>query len=111
MSSVSFVFVRHKLTLLDSKQLHALLTIMYLHLCGHLCGYLKCLLFSQQNTLEEATVLLSEFEAQGNHSLHPTNQPATTSSSTVGSSSTIKTDKHINTVDSNTSSNMDDIDG
>ncbi|XP_065904481.1 ubiquitin carboxyl-terminal hydrolase 24-like isoform X2 [Dysidea avara] len=66
---------------------------------------------SVQNTLEEATVLLSEFEAQGNHSLHPTNQPATTSSSTVGSSSTIKTDKHINTVDSNTSSNMDDIDG
>jgi len=71
-------------------------------------------LLSQQNTLEEATVLLSEFEAQGNHSLHPTNQPATTSStnsSTVGSSITTKTDKHINTVDSNTTSNMDDIDG
>ena len=71
-------------------------------------------LFSQQNTLEEATVLLSEFEAQGNHSLQPTNQPTTTistSSSTVGSSSTIKTDKHINTIDSNTTSNMDDIDG
>jgi len=71
-------------------------------------------LFSQQNTLEEATVLLSEFEAQGNHSLHPTNQPTTTistNSSTVGSSTTIKTDKHINTVDSNTTSNMDDIDG
>jgi len=69
-----------------------------------------------QNTLEEATVLLSEFEAQGNHTLNSTNQPSTittgTTSTTVGGgSNTTKTDKHVNIVDSNNTSNMDDIDG
>ena len=59
-------------------------------------------------TLEEATVLLSEFEVQEKHNLHLSGQPATPT--TTGISSNIRTDKHVNNTHNNTS-NMDDIDG
>ena len=67
------------------------------------------MLSCHQNTLEEATVLLSEFEAQEQHNLHSSGQPVTPTT-TTGISSNIRTDKHVNNTHNNTS-NMDDIDG
>ena len=53
-------------------------------------------------------MLLSEFEAQEHHTLHSSVQP-TTPAITVNSSN-VRTDKHVNNIQNNTS-NMDDIDG
>ena len=68
------------------------------------------MLSCHHNTLKEATVLLSEFEAQEQHNLHSSGQPATPTTTTTGISSNIRTDKHVNNAHNNTS-NMDDIDG
>ena len=67
------------------------------------------MLSCHQNTLEEATVLLSEFEAQEQHNLHSSDQPATPTT-TTSISSNIRTDKHVNNTHNNTS-NMYNIDG